>query len=103
MRASAVVAMHAGSEAATREVQRGERDHEQRGDHAEDLDPCGRCMRGGLVCHAAIVSRQTVLIKTKCLDPRVVSGYGEEVPRIWNDTIEEHRRAVHDAVLDAAE
>lgn len=42
------------------------------------------------------------MIKTFCLDLAVASGYSCKVPRIWNDTIEEHRRAVHDAVLDAA-
>lgn len=26
--------------------------------------------------------------------------YGDWVPRLWNETIKEHRRAVHDAVLD---
>jgi AcrR family transcriptional regulator len=28
--------------------------------------------------------------------------YAENVPKLWTDTIEEHRRAVHDAALDAA-
>jgi AcrR family transcriptional regulator len=27
--------------------------------------------------------------------------YSRDVPRLWNQTIEEHRRAVHDAALDA--
>ena len=27
--------------------------------------------------------------------------YGEVVPKLWTETIEEHRRAVHDATLDA--
>jgi AcrR family transcriptional regulator len=31
-----------------------------------------------------------------------VSMYAPDVPRLWNDTIEEHRRAVREATLDAA-
>lgn len=50
-----------------------------------------------------MVSRHHVSIKTLCLDQSGNSRYEHDVPRIWNDTIEEHRRAVHDAVLDAAE
>ena len=33
-----------------------------------------------------------------CIDD--VASYTEAVPKLWNDTIEEHRRAVRDATLD---
>lgn len=39
------------------------------------------------------LSSQIVLALTRC----ILSG----VPRLWNETIEEHRRAVQDAALDA--
>jgi AcrR family transcriptional regulator len=38
-------------------------------------------------------------IKTFCRDPAGV--YASTMPKLWNDTIEEHRRAVRDATLDA--
>lgn len=31
---------------------------------------------------------------------KIVSAYTETVPRLWNETIEEHRREVRDAILD---
>ena len=34
--------------------------------------------------------------------PEVVGVYGGGVPRLWNATIDEHRRTVHAAILDAA-
>ena len=42
--------------------------------------------------------RQTVSVKSCCLDIDV--AYTESVPKLWNDTIEAHRRAVRDATLD---
>jgi AcrR family transcriptional regulator len=50
------------------------------------------------------LSEQNVLIKTKCLSYRQIvhAAYIAAVPRLWNDTIETHRRAVRDAILDAA-
>jgi AcrR family transcriptional regulator len=35
-----------------------------------------------------------------CFDTDIV--YAQDVPKLWTDTIEEHRQAVHDAALDAA-
>src|SRR5262245_39471535 len=32
---------------------------------------------------------------------RISSGYTAGVPKLWNDTLESHRREVRDAVLDA--
>jgi AcrR family transcriptional regulator len=44
------------------------------------------------------LSRQNVVIKSKCLD--IVIMYTRVVPRLWNETIEAHRRAVRDAILE---
>jgi AcrR family transcriptional regulator len=44
------------------------------------------------------LSRQYVSIKSECLDIAVM--YTRVVPRLWNETIEAHRRAVRDAILD---
>src|SRR3990172_12780555 len=38
--------------------------------------------------------------KAICLD--IAVAYTEVVPKLWNDTIETHRRAVREATLDAA-
>ncbi len=42
--------------------------------------------------------RQYVSIKSECLD--IVGMYTEVVPRLWNETIETHRRAVREAILE---
>ena len=44
------------------------------------------------------LSRQCVNIKSKCLD--IVVMYTMVVPKLWNETIEAHRAAVRDAILD---
>jgi AcrR family transcriptional regulator len=44
------------------------------------------------------LSRQYVDIKSECID--IVVMYTEVVPKLWNETIEAHRRAVRDAILD---
>ncbi len=44
------------------------------------------------------LSIQYVDIKSECLD--IVVMYTGVVPRLWNETIETHRRAVRDAVLE---
>jgi AcrR family transcriptional regulator len=46
----------------------------------------------------AVLSRQYVYVKTKCLGADGM--YAWLVPKLWTDTIEAHRRAVHDATLD---
>ena len=43
---------------------------------------------------------QSVLVNTLC--PVTVALYSYRVPKLWNNTIETHRRAVHDATLNAA-
>ena len=43
--------------------------------------------------------RQSELTTTLCLD--INSMYPGWVPKLWTETIEEHRRTVHDATLDA--
>jgi AcrR family transcriptional regulator len=44
------------------------------------------------------LSRQYVNIKSECLV--IVVMYTGGVPQLWNETIEAHRRAVHDAILE---
>ena len=44
------------------------------------------------------LSSHSVFIRAKCID--VVATYTDQVPKLWNETIEEHRRAVRDAVLE---
>ena len=67
---------------------------------------------GGRVCHGdvlsgggrgvtglpRVLSRQVVSVKSECIANDIVYAY--PVPRLWTETIEEHRRAVHDATLD---
>src|SRR4051794_5732931 len=45
------------------------------------------------------LSRHYVAVKSRCI--AIVVMYTKVVPRLWNETIEAHRRAVHDAILDA--
>jgi AcrR family transcriptional regulator len=47
-----------------------------------------------------VLSRQCVAVKSNCLYRDIV--YALLVPKLWTDTIEEHRRAVYDAALDTA-
>ncbi|MEP9389974.1 TetR/AcrR family transcriptional regulator [Mesorhizobium sp. KR9-304] len=49
------------------------------------------------------LSRQNVDIKSKCLVSRhrCYVTYIGAVPKLWNETIDAHRRAVRDATLDA--
>ena len=44
------------------------------------------------------LSRQRVYVNSECLD--IVVVYTEVVPKLWNETMEAHRRAVRDVVLD---
>jgi AcrR family transcriptional regulator len=39
-------------------------------------------------------------VKSRCIESAV--AYSESVPKLWNETIEAHRREVRDAILDAA-
>ncbi len=48
--------------------------------------------------HEGSLSRQYVVIKSLCLYIAIM--YTGVVPRLWNETIEAHRAAVHDAILD---
>jgi AcrR family transcriptional regulator len=41
---------------------------------------------------------QYVYVKPYCLE--IVVMYNEVVPKLWNETIEAHRREVHDAILE---
>jgi AcrR family transcriptional regulator len=44
------------------------------------------------------LSRQSDYVEPKCSER--VAAYTEVVPRLWNDTIQAHRAAVRDAILD---
>jgi len=44
------------------------------------------------------LSRQYVVVKSDCLD--IVAMYTGVVPKLWNETIEAHRAAVRDAILE---
>src|SRR5258706_6030454 len=48
------------------------------------------------------LSRQYVLIKAICLDPRHrrATTYTVTMPKLWNQTIETHRHTVREAILD---
>ena len=50
------------------------------------------------------LSRQYVLVKSKCFDIAVTytGVYTGVVPNLWNETIEAHRRAVRGAILDTS-
>lgn len=95
------------------------RDHDDRHDNDRDddrqyLDPARRPRgfglggRGGIGHPHSSVSvdlagsveftRQRVAVKSDCLAP----SYSALVPKVWKDTIEEHRRAVRDATMEAA-
>jgi len=88
-------------------------------EHDDDDDPehfypawCARVGRpvshlcllsSGLVVEVFIhdngsLMRRCVIIKSCCLD--IVVVYTGEMPRLWNETIEAHRAAVRDAILD---
>src|SRR5687768_6472277 len=45
-----------------------------------------------------LFTRHCVDVKSVCRD--IVAAYTESVPKLWNETIEAHRRAVRDATLD---
>ena len=45
-----------------------------------------------------VLSRQTVSVKSECIAHDTVYAY--PMPKLWTETLEEHRRAVHDATLD---
>src|SRR5829696_4700292 len=51
---------------------------------------------------SASLSRQYVIIKSECIDivAMYIAVYTGMVPRLWNETIEAHRAAVRDAILD---
>jgi len=44
------------------------------------------------------LSRQYVSVKAVCLN--IVVMYTRVMPKLWNETVEAHRRAVRDAILD---
>jgi AcrR family transcriptional regulator len=48
---------------------------------------------------ATVFARQYVLVKSSCRC--TVVAYPGAVPKLWNETIEAHRRAVREAILDS--
>lgn len=88
-------------------------------DERKDLEPGRgptgrhRPREGSAFCHGACsvmesphperttkFARQTVSHRDIMTDGDI--SYAGSVPKLWNDTIEEHRRTVHAAILDAA-
>jgi AcrR family transcriptional regulator len=51
-----------------------------------------------IVRTSRILQDNTSLLKSDCRD--IVAAYTPVVPKLWNETIEAHRRAVRDATLD---
>ena len=54
--------------------------------------------RGGRVSHERHFTRQYVLIPAKC--HQHAEPYTWSVPKLWNETIEAHRAAVRDAIIE---
>ena len=59
---------------------------------------CSRAVVEAFIHDGSSLSRQYIAIKSKCLD--TVGMYTEVVPKLWNETIEAHRRAVRDTTLN---
>ena len=55
-----------------------------------------------VVSHAAVLSRHTVARQVILLRRGVAALLSLTVPKLWNETIEAHRRDVREAVLDTA-
>jgi AcrR family transcriptional regulator len=51
------------------------------------------------MCHEGSLSRQYVFVNTESIVHVIM--YTGIMPKLWNETIEAHRRAVRDAILDA--
>jgi len=62
--------------------------------HGDVLSSGGR----GVSASLQVLSRQIVSVKSECIVYDMVYAYS--VPKLWTETIEEHRRAVHEATLD---
>lgn len=82
------------AEATSREMDRGECDHEDDGDDREDLHPSRRIAHVVTLRYTVFRSTQNVSIHR--------FAYALGVPKLWTDTIEAHRRVVRDATLDTA-
>src|SRR5258708_1822202 len=54
--------------------------------------------RGDRGLHAPALSRQNVSVNSKCHGTVVV--YDRGVPKLWNETIDAHRAAVREAILE---
>src|SRR5262249_57716328 len=61
-------------------------------------DPCLSCVAARFFRSAAVLSRHYVVVKSD--RPYLDAMYTAVVPKLWTETIEEHRRAVRDAALD---
>jgi len=81
-----------------------EQQNDERQEHNESEDPKYRhpawcTWIPWQVSHGATLSIHTVRVNTICLD--IVVTYSWGVPKLWDETIEAHRQAVGDAILDA--
>lgn len=79
-------------------MQHDEGDHEQDGNDAEHLHPARHRVVVELA-HARDLSIHCVSVKD-ILSCGLRLVYARAVPKLWNDTIEAHRREVRDAILD---
>ena len=77
-----------------------ERDQEQQGqdqsNDSEYLDPPGRSNR---ILRHALSLRDSVSLSIRDV-LNIVTVYTEVVPKLWNETIEAHRREVREAILE---
>lgn len=84
------------SEPTANEQQSGEDQHQHECERHGHLDPA----RNTVLSHVRAVFRNTLfVVKSNCLANRIPFPH---MPKLWDQTIEAHRQAVHDAVLAAA-
>ena len=75
-----------------------QQDHDE-GDDPEHLHPAWCAGVGGRISHVRGSLRDGVSLSTQSVSIRDTT-YTGVVPKVWNETIEAHRRAVRDAILD---
>jgi AcrR family transcriptional regulator len=96
--------------ATTEEQDDDEQDDHHQGDHAKDLHPAGSAGVGAsygasvglpvLVRHRPSPSLGVVADFTRQNVLLIDGTYTKRVPKLWNETIEAHRRVVRDAILE---
>jgi AcrR family transcriptional regulator len=88
--------------ASTSEERHEEEQREDHGDDPEHLDPPRRAsavgVTAGILVHAASLRYRLSSSRRDVLNTVIV--YTSVVPKLWNDTIETHRREVREAILE---